>query len=73
MSGIIGALNYDGSNYEIFNLGNDQTITLNELIKTIEIEISRKAIIDWQPNQPGDVPQTWADINKAKEVSWIFS
>ena len=68
VSGIIGALNYDGSDYEIFNLGNDQTITLNELIKTIEIEINRDAIIDKQPNQPGDVPQTWADISKAKKL-----
>ena len=68
VSGIIGALNYDGSDYEIFNLGNDQTITLNELIKTIEIEINRDAIIDKQPNQPGDVPQTWADICKAKKL-----
>ena len=68
VSGIMGALNYDGSDYEIFNLGNDQTITLNELIKTIEIEINKEAIIDKQPNQPGDVPQTWADIYKAKRL-----
>ena len=68
VSGIMGALKYDGSDYEIFNLGNDQTITLNKLIKTIETEINRDAIIDKQPNQPGDVPQTWADINKAKRL-----
>ena len=68
VSGIMGALNYDETDYEIFNLGNDQTITLNELIKTIEIEIDRDAIIDKQPNQPGDVPQTWADIDKAKRL-----
>ena len=68
MAGIIGALNYDQSNYEIFNLGNDQTITLSELIKALELNMSREAILDKQPNQPGDVPQTWADISKAKNL-----
>jgi UDP-glucuronate 4-epimerase len=66
VNGILGALNYSQSNYEIFNLGNDQTVTLNELVETIELKLKKKAIIDKQPDQPGDVPQTWADINKAK-------
>lgn len=68
VSGIMGALYYRNSDYEIFNLGNDQTITLNELIKTIELKLSKKAFIDTQPNQPGDVPQTWADISKARSL-----
>ena len=68
VSGIMGALNYDGSNYEIFNLGNDQTVTLTEMIETIELKMGQKANIDKLPDQPGDVPQTWADINKAKTL-----
>lgn len=68
VSGIMGALNYDGSDYEIFNLGNDQTVTLTELIETIELKMGQKANIDKLPDQPGDVPQTWADINKAKTL-----
>lgn len=68
VEGIIGALHYDRTNYELFNLGNDQTVTLTEMIKAIESVIGKKAIIDRQPEQPGDVPQTWADINKAREA-----
>lgn len=68
VNGIIGALFYDQSNYEIFNLGNDQTVTLKELVKTIESVMGQNAIIDSQANQPGDVPQTWADITKAKKL-----
>ncbi|MFL2834792.1 MAG: GDP-mannose 4,6-dehydratase [Coraliomargaritaceae bacterium] len=68
VSGIMGALHYDLSNYEIFNLGNDQTVTLSGMIETIESVIRKKAIIDRQPEQPGDVPQTWADIRKARDL-----
>tara|TARA_B100001093_G_scaffold508459_1_gene570697 strand:+ start:1152 stop:2102 length:951 start_codon:yes stop_codon:yes gene_type:complete len=68
VNGLIGALFYYESNYEIFNLGNDQTVTLNELIEVIELVLGKKALIDLQPNQPGDVPQTWADITKAKNL-----
>lgn len=68
VSGIMGSLNYDGSDYEIFNLGNDQTVTLTELIETIELKMGQKANIDKLPDQPGDVPQTWADIIKAKTL-----
>ncbi len=67
IEGIIGALHYEKSDYEIFNLGNDQTITLAEMIKVIEEVLGKTAIIDRQPEQPGDVPQTWADIEKSKE------
>ena len=67
IEGIIGALHYEKSDYEIFNLGNAQTITLTEMIKVIEGVLGKTAIIDRQPEQPGDVPQTWADISKSKE------
>jgi UDP-glucuronate 4-epimerase len=68
VNGVIGALNYNRSDYEIFNLGNDQTVTLNQLIQTIEAELGQKAIIQALSNQPGDVPQTWADISKARKM-----
>ena len=68
VSGIIGALHYDQSNYEIFNLGNDETVTLSQMIETIESVLAKKAEIDRQPNQQGDVPQTWADIEKARKL-----
>lgn len=54
--------------YAVINLGNEQTITLSEMIETIEDVVSKKAIIDRQPQQPGDVPQTWADVSRANEL-----
>ena len=68
IEGIIGSLHYQNSNYELINLGNDQTVTLSQMIETIEGVVGKKAIIDRQPEQPGDVPQTWADVSKAKKL-----
>jgi UDP-glucuronate 4-epimerase len=68
VEGIIGSLHYTGSNYEVINLGNDQTVTLSEMIETIEEVVGKQAIIDRQPEQPGDVPQTWADVAHANEL-----
>lgn len=52
--------------YEIFNLGESQTVTLNQLIELLEAALGRKAVIDRQPPQPGDVPLTFADVSKAR-------
>jgi len=52
--------------YEIFNLGESQTIQLNDLIALLEKLLGKKAVIDRQPVQPGDVPITFADISKAR-------
>lgn len=52
--------------YQIYNLGESNVITLNQLIKTIEANLDKKAIINRQPMQPGDVIKTYADISKAK-------
>ena len=68
IEGIIGSLHYQELNYELINLGNDQTVTLSQMIETIEGVVGKKAIIDRQPEQPGDVPQTWADVSKAKKL-----
>lgn len=53
--------------FEIFNLGESQTVTLTTLVELLEQHLGRKAVIDWQPLQPGDVPVTYADIRKARE------
>ena len=68
VEGIIGSLHYNKSPYEVVNLGNNQTVTLSEMIKTIEEVVGRSAIIDRQSEQPGDVPQTWADVSKANKL-----
>lgn len=68
VQGIIGAMKYDKTDFEIINLGNHYTISLKELIEGIEKVTGKKAIIDRQPEQPGDVPKTYADIDKAKRL-----
>ena len=65
IQGIIAAINYQSSDFEIINLGNHQTVQLETLIGAIESETGSKAIIDRQPEQPGDVPATYASIEKA--------
>jgi UDP-glucuronate 4-epimerase len=54
--------------FETFNLGESQTVKLSELIALIESALGKKAIIDRQPLQPGDVPITFADISKARRM-----
>lgn len=66
--GVRSAMDYDGSDYEIINLGNNQTVSLLEMIRTIEAATGVEAKLDWQPEQPGDVPQTWADTTKAERL-----
>src|SRR2546428_1193967 len=53
--------------YDIFNLGESQTATLSRLIELLEKHLGKKAIIDRQPVQPGDVPITYADISRARK------
>ena len=52
--------------FEIFNLGESQTVTLSRLIEVLENALGKKAIINRQPPQPGDVPITFADISKSR-------
>jgi UDP-glucuronate 4-epimerase len=54
--------------FEVFNLGESQTIRLDQLISLIESALGKKAVIDRQPLQPGDVPITYADISKARRM-----
>lgn len=52
--------------YEIFNLGGTQTISLRELVALVEATVGKPAAIDWQPDQPGDVPITYANVERAR-------
>jgi UDP-glucuronate 4-epimerase len=54
--------------FEIFNLGESQTVPLSYLIELLEKGLGQKAIIDRKPPQPGDVPLTYADISKARAM-----
>jgi UDP-glucuronate 4-epimerase len=68
IQGARAAIDYDGSMHEIFNLGESETTELQRLIELIQDSVGVKAIIDRQPMQPGDVPLTFADISKAREI-----
>ena len=52
---------------EVFNLGNNSTEKLMDMINIIENELNEKAVIDFKEMQPGDVKQSYADIDKSKE------
>lgn len=68
VQGVLSAINYDKSLFEIINLGDNYAVPLNELVNNIEEVIGRKAKINRLPEQPGDVPRTFADISKAKRL-----
>ncbi len=53
--------------YEIFNLGESETVSLSRMIELLEDALGKKAVIDRQPLQPGDVPITFANISKARQ------
>lgn len=68
VDGIISAINYNDTPYEIINLGGGAPVSLNEMISTIEKVLNKKAKIEHLPMQLGDVNKTAADITKAKKL-----
>jgi len=68
IQGVAAAMKYDKSGFEIINLGNNYSVSLKELVGSIEKIVGKKAMIERLPDQPGDVPKTFADISKAKEL-----
>ncbi len=73
VAGILGALDYDfsstvGAPIEICNLGNSHPVKLSQLVGMIEHATGKKAIIQRESSQQGDVPLTWADISKAGKL-----
>jgi len=68
VNGVVSALYYDKTNYEIINLGNHHTVSLSEMLSVLEDVLDVKAIINQLPEQPGDVALTYADISKAGQL-----
>jgi UDP-glucuronate 4-epimerase len=68
IQGLMASLSYDGPMFDIFNLGESETIQLKDLIAAIEDALGRKAQVNRLPEQPGDVPMTCADISKARRL-----
>ncbi|MBI5797453.1 GDP-mannose 4,6-dehydratase [Candidatus Woesearchaeota archaeon] len=67
VSGVLASLEKPFA-YEIFNLGNSQTVSLRDFISTVEDVVGKEAIIQQRNLFPGDVPVTFADISKAKKM-----
>ncbi len=79
IDGIIKAVSFIDSTdskrdfvYEIFNFGAANPITLNEMIKTIEKELNKRAIVEYLPMQKGDVFKTSSDISHAQKLLGYF-
>jgi UDP-glucuronate 4-epimerase len=68
IQGVLAALRYDRTPFEIFNLGENETVQLKDLIAEIELVVGKKAKINRLPEQAGDVPLTCADISKATRL-----
>jgi UDP-glucuronate 4-epimerase len=65
VDGVVRSIDRCGG-YRIYNLGESQTISLNDLVAALEVAVGKKAVVDRQPDQPGDVPVTFADVSLAK-------
>src|SRR6266436_4049 len=68
IQGTMAALQYEGPCFDIFNLGESETIQLKDLIVAIENALEKKAKVNQLPEQPGDMPLTCADISKARKL-----
>ena len=68
VSGIVAAMQYHASDFEIINLGNNKPVTLIQLVTSLEKILNKKAILNKLPEQQGDVPVTFADITKAEKL-----
>jgi UDP-glucuronate 4-epimerase len=68
IAGVRAAIAYNGTPYEVVNLGNNQTVSLSEMVSTLEDALGMRAKRQSLPQQPGDVPQTWANVDKANRL-----
>jgi UDP-glucuronate 4-epimerase len=68
VQGVVAAIDYTGSPFEIINLGNNYAVPLKDLIAQLETVTGKKAQIEQQPEQPGDLRQTCADVSKAQRL-----
>ncbi|BCX02580.1 MAG: epimerase [Candidatus Roseilinea sp.] len=68
VEGIRRAMDYSAASYEVINIGNNQTISLIEMVRGLEEALCIKAKLQYLPLQSGDVPQTWASSDKAERL-----
>jgi UDP-glucuronate 4-epimerase len=65
IQGLVAAVEKDLNGFHVINLGNHETVSLSEMISEIENAVGKKAVINRLPEQPGDVPQTFASVKRA--------
>lgn len=68
VQGVRASMDYTATPYEVINLGNNRTVSLMEMIRALEETLGIKAELEFLPPQLGDVPQTWADVEKGKNL-----
>lgn len=69
IDGIVAALQKtenDSLGLRSYNLGGEHTTTLRDLVRLLESALGRPARIEWRPDQPGDVPITWASLERSR-------
>lgn len=72
VDGIVSAMERTPAGFEIVNLGSGAPVALRQMLTTVEQTIGRSARVSYYPNQVGDPPLTWANIDKAKAL-WDWS
>jgi UDP-glucuronate 4-epimerase len=66
IDGVVAAIDNCGDGaHRIYNLGGSRTTTLARLVELLEESLGKRAILERQPDQPGDVPITYADVTCA--------
>lgn len=68
VDGVLAAMAYRDTSYEVINLGNGRAITLLQLVHELEAVLGKRAVVRFLPEQPGDVPATLASIEKARQL-----
>ncbi|NBV85619.1 MAG: NAD-dependent epimerase/dehydratase family protein [Verrucomicrobia bacterium] len=68
LQGLLASLTYEGPLCDVFNLGENETTSLSKLLDVLQSTLQREARIEVLPEQPGDVPLTFADITKARTL-----
>ena len=68
VDGILAALDraQNAPGFRVYNLGGSQTTSLRELVELIAGALGRPAVIEWKPEQPGDMKRTLADVSRAQ-------
>lgn len=71
LQGVMGSLDYARANpgaYEVVNLGESRTVSLNEMIQVVAEALGVEPVIQQLPMQPGDVVRTYADVSRARAL-----